>query len=240
MFSFKGITSQSMGLRVLNEINFNAPERDRNLIQIPGRDGNLIVDNGRFDDVLLTILCRLEVAGRQNVEQATSKINNWLSTDVGYHQFLWHNDPEFEYLARIESGTTTTRRLSQLANTMVNFSLHPIKYLRTSMIEREIDNGNILVNSLSMEAKPLIRILGNGPIRLTVGNQFVDINIPNDAKGCKIDTTNQMITILDGNQSLSRQMSGEFPKLISGNNPISWAGNSDFQVFITPRLGALV
>ena len=239
MFSFKGISAKSMSLRVLNNVVFNSPSRDTNLIHVPGRNGNLVKDNGRYGDVLRSIPCRLE-SSRENVEQMVSKIHHWLVKDVGYHEFLWHGDADFVYSARVDSNSVSRRRLTGLADTFIDFQLYPIKYLRSSMVEREIDNGRVLVNSMELDAKPLVRIIGTGLVVLTVDDKIMEINIPENAGGCVIDSETRIITSLDGKTALFRNARGEYPVLAVGNNVVLWSGANDVQVFVTPRLGALV
>jgi predicted phage tail component-like protein len=113
MFTYKGIRSKEMHLRVLNDITFTSPIRDVNVIQVPGRDGDLIMDNGRFESVTRSIPCRLEAPQGANVEVLISRINNWLINDARFHPFTWENDPEFRYLARVEGDVASHRVLSR-------------------------------------------------------------------------------------------------------------------------------
>jgi len=240
MFSFKGIKAQDMNLRILNDITFESPNRSTTIIQIPGRNGSLIMDNGRYEDITRSIPCRLEAPRNRDVEELISRIHNWLGKDIGYHEFLWHKDPDYVYRARAENGAVSGRKLSRLANTLIDFRIHPIKYIKSSMIEREVDHGTIIVNDVEMEANPVIRIVGTGLVWLRIGGSNITINIPNDAEGCIIDSENRTITSLDKQTPLFRNTSGTFPTLDLGNNPVTWESINEIQVFITPRLGVLV
>jgi len=237
MFTYKKIKASDMNLRVLNQIGFTSPMRDIELINVPGRDGELIMDNGRYHSVVRSIPCRIE-ARRDNIEQLMNRIHNWLGTDHKYHDFLWHNDLDFVYKAKIEGQIESQRVLSRLSLIDINLRIHPIKYLRSSLREREIKNGSVIVNTQALEAKPMIRIVGSGNITLQIGDQRVILeNLP---EGCIIDSETQTITNLAQTTTLfSHMRSYPFPKLISGNNKLTWNANH-MQVFIAPRLGALV
>ena len=240
MFNYKGISAKKMGLRVLNDITFDAPKRSTILIDVPGRNGNLVMDNGRYEDVVRSIPCRLEAPKKRDVEKLISKIHNWLGQEVGYHEFLWHKDPDHIYLAMVENGAMSSRRLSQLAQTLIDFSIYPIKYIKSSMIEREVDNGTIIVNDAEMKANPIIRIVGVGLIRLTIGENNITINIPTETEGCIINSENRTITSLDKQIPLFRNTTGTFPVLDLGNNTLIWESANEVQVFVTPRLGVLI
>ena len=47
-FTFDGKTSTDFGMYISGSGTYNAPERDVTTYNIPGRNGDLIVDNGRF------------------------------------------------------------------------------------------------------------------------------------------------------------------------------------------------
>jgi len=237
MFSYKGIRSKDMHLRVLNDISFASPKRDVNLVQVPGRDGDLIMDNGRFESVIRSIPCRIEAPAGTDVESLINGINNWLIKDAGLHPFTWENDPDFTYLASIEGAVVNQRVLSHYGKTVIDFKLHPIKYLESSLTERQITSGTNVENPFNIEAKPILRIVGEGDITITIDRR--ELVLQGIAGGCIVDSETQTITNLDRHITLFERMFSPFPTLQPGNNPITFTGNAA-QVFITPRLGALV
>lgn len=50
-FIFDGHNSADYGLVISGENTHNAPERDTDSLEIPGRSGTLTVDNGRWSNV---------------------------------------------------------------------------------------------------------------------------------------------------------------------------------------------
>jgi len=237
MFTYKGIKSKDMHLRVLNDISFASPKRDVNIIQVPGRDGDIIMDNGRFESVIRSIPCRLEAPTGTDVEELINKINNWLINDAGFHPFTWENDPDFRYLARVEGDVVSQRILSHYGKAVIDFRIHPIKCLESSLTEKEITHGTNLENPFSIPAKPLIRIIGTGDITITIGGR--QLILQGIEGGCIVDSETQTIMSLDRRLTLFNRMFSSFPVLQPGDNPITFSENVD-QVFITPRLGALV
>lgn len=47
-FTFNGVSSETIGLYVGGQNTFGAPQRDVTKISIPGRNGDLVRDNGKF------------------------------------------------------------------------------------------------------------------------------------------------------------------------------------------------
>jgi len=237
MFTYKGIRASDMHLKVLNDVQFTSPVRDVSTLQIPGRDGDLIMDHGRYESVVRSIPCRLEAPAGTNVEELISQIHNWLLDDAGFHTFRWDNDPNFRYLARIKGGVVSQRKLSRYGITVIDFKLHPVKYLESSLSERQVVSGVNIVNPFHIEAKPVLRIIGNGNLTINIGGR--QLVLQGIAGGCILDSETQTITSLDGRITLFERMFSPFPKLSRGDNVITFSG-SGVQVFITPRLGALV
>ena len=236
MFTYKGIRSSEMGLRVSGDLNFNSPVRDVNLVTVAGRNGDLVMDNGRFASVIRSIPCRLNVPKGQQVESLINEITNWLGTDIGFHDFTWSGDPEFVYQVMIENSVSLQRLLPEFGEALVKFRMHPIKYLISSLNERAIANGTNIANPYQLPAKPVIRVIGNGDLLLNIGNQVLDLRDIHN--GIIVDCETMTVTGHDGNTTEFDKMYSTFPEIRTGNNTVMFGG--DFQVFITSRLGVLV
>ena len=234
MFTYKGINSRDMGLRIDGNLSFESPDRDVDLISIAGRNGDLVMDNGRFESVLKTLNCRILTEG--NVEERINQIHNWLATDVGYHDFTWSGDRDFTYQAMVENGVRSQRTLTKLARMAIKFRVHPIKYLTSSLSERQVSSGMNIANPFDIASKPIIRIVGNGNFRLNIGNQVLDLRDIN--RGITVDCETMTVTSFNGQFTEFDKMYSSFPELRPGNNNVIF--NNDFQVFITSRFGVLV
>ena len=53
-FVYNGVSSLDMGLRIESKNVFSAPEYDVTFQSIPGRNGDLILPNGRYPNVQVT------------------------------------------------------------------------------------------------------------------------------------------------------------------------------------------
>lgn len=56
-FTFDGIKSSEYGVWISGENTFATPERDVTVVEIPGRNGTLTMDNGRWKNVQITYPC---------------------------------------------------------------------------------------------------------------------------------------------------------------------------------------
>ena len=48
---FDNVSSRTYGVYITGEAVYNAPERDVEMITIPGRSGTFALDNGRFENI---------------------------------------------------------------------------------------------------------------------------------------------------------------------------------------------
>ena len=49
-FTYNGISSADMGIRIQSKSIYSAPKYDISSVSIPGRDGELLVPSGRFSN----------------------------------------------------------------------------------------------------------------------------------------------------------------------------------------------
>ena len=52
--TFNGTSSLSLGVAISGEGSYDSPSRDRTVVTIPGRNGDLVIDNGRFQNIKVT------------------------------------------------------------------------------------------------------------------------------------------------------------------------------------------
>ena len=73
-FTFNGINSGTFGLYIGGQNTFNSPQRDITKVAIPGRNGDLIKDNGRF----LNSQIAYNIVIMNNFAENAMAVRNWL------------------------------------------------------------------------------------------------------------------------------------------------------------------
>ena len=84
-FTYDGVSSQDFGLKIKKDgiNNLSSPQRSYEAIQVKGRNGDLIIDNGNFENFTLEIECYLD--SRESGLNAVSKeLIKWLISDLKY------------------------------------------------------------------------------------------------------------------------------------------------------------
>lgn len=214
-----------MHLRIENNVYFTSPEADVDLIEIPGRDGEVAVSNNRLKGVNFALPVRLNLPDRIDVNRQATKINEWLKADIGWHTLKFSGEPKYEYTAICYEQFDIVETLKNHGRAVISFRLKPYKR-RVGSRTIKVENGMILVNPEKRTSKPLINIEGNGD--MVIQNNNKDWLIINNVENY-ITIDSELMSIYKDDTSQFDKMNGElvplFPLLKSGDNAITWAGN---------------
>ena len=83
-FTFNGTPSTNFGVYISGNGVFGAPQRMYDIRSIPGRNGSLIMDNKRLDDILVTYHAFIYTDFKNKVDQ----LRNWLlsKANIGWQK----------------------------------------------------------------------------------------------------------------------------------------------------------
>lgn len=224
-FEYKGINSLDMHLKILNDISFPSPEADIEFLEVLGKDGEVVIDNGRLKSVEFSIPVHLRLPKNIDVGYMSGKISEWLKTDVGWHPFKFSGIRDYDYIGICYQQFDIQETLSNFGKTVITFKLKPIRRLSDDN-RREILNGQSIINPVKRPGKPLIYIEGSGPI--TLKNNGIDWLKLNSIDG-NITIDSELMTVYKGSASHFEKMLSTlrplFPILSDKENLITWTGN---------------
>lgn len=127
--------------RIVNPGLFDAPERDVTKVSIPGRSGDLLLDNGRFKNVTVEYDCLIES------DDAMRDFNNlvaWLKSLTGYQRIEERFHPD-EYRLGIFNASITAKTADRKT---INFKLKVDCKPQRYMVEGEREYGNVIPGEL--------------------------------------------------------------------------------------------
>lgn len=236
--TFAGKSSNTYGMRLLAKITFETPGRDYDEIEVPGRNGSLLIDRGRYKtigrdfDFVIT-----KLASYPSIEAQLNSISNWLNSAKGWQDLTFDGDPDYTYRAAITSSLNFDRESPNRATGTISFIVHPVKFLNTGRNSVAVTTGLTLVNPYAIESLPKITINGTG------GGTFnfcsTAFRLQNVTKGIVIDVQNQSaISLNDGLPAYSQVLTYPFPTLVPGDNKITFPAG--FSMSIIPNWGVLV
>ena len=86
-FEYNDISSLDMGLRIESKNVFSAPKYESKFQSIPGRDGDLILPNGRFPNVQITYSVFLPTKTKEQLAEKITAVKAWLFYEPDrYHE----------------------------------------------------------------------------------------------------------------------------------------------------------
>lgn len=193
-FLFDGKKSNEFGVYCSGGGTYGSPSRSVDEIDIPGRNGTIQIDKGKFENISVTYSCWI---ARDANKEKLDAFRAWLLSKRGYKRLEdpYHPD-EFRMAAYNSNLDPDMGILNKSAKFDVEFNCKPQRFLKSGDMLREIANNSKIVNPTMYDALPLIRIYGYGT--LTVGNETISIashsndyiDIDCDIMDCYCGTTN--------------------------------------------------
>lgn len=172
-FTFDNINSLTEGVYISGSSAFNAPERDVEMIVIPGRNGEFIRDNGRFNNIEVTYPCGV-VGDSTDFKTKMQNIRNKLASKRGYCRLVDTYNPN-EYRMGVFKDAIEVEPVAQ--NTAgefeVVFNCKPQRYLISGETKTTVTSGSTVTNPTQFDAQPMIMTKGYGT--LTVNGYEIEI-----------------------------------------------------------------
>ena len=231
-FIFRGIDSRDIGVVVEDMFDVHRPKRNVQTIQVPGRDGRLMQDDGTYDTYT--------ISGKINCFGAPlSDVYAWLS---GSGDLILGDEPTRSIRASATAQVKNTRfRCDGCYDSLqVSFDCQPFRY-HVEQTEGANDipltsSPATVSNPGTHKSAPRLTIEGTGDAVLTIGTQILEVTdlaggVIVDAELCEcFDLTetalrNERVTLMDDS----------FPVLHPGANIISWTGDGVTKVTVVPR-----
>lgn len=226
-FVFNGKKGSDFGIYISGSGTYNFPERDITKYEVPGRNGDLIVDNGRFKNIALKYPAFI----KQNFKENTDGARMWLLQSSAYHRLEDTYHPDVFRLARFVGPLDwSTRFLNRSGECDLIFDCKPQRFLKSGEIPIISDVEVSVFNPTPFEANPLIRVYGTSGT-LTVGNNIVQIQSINEYIDIDSDLQNAYKGVNNCNADI---VLDTFPALPQGETGISFNGDIT-KIEIMPR-----
>lgn len=217
------------GVVVSGEGTYDAPERSVTEEVVPGRNGTLLIDNGRFENVVVTYPAAIV----QNFQRNMEGLRNYIQSVKGYIRLEDSYHPDVFYLAMPTGGISvkTSGYMNREGQFDLEFTRKPQRFLKSGEnVIRMTATGNVY-NPTAFDALPLVRIWGNGTVMF--GGTSVTWSGPSSY--VDIDCDIQDAYYMGTNMNQYIQLSGyDFPKLEPGQTRVT-IGEGVTSVEITPR-----
>ena len=193
-FTFDDIVSSDYYVWISGSGTFDAPVRSVEYIQIPGRSGDLIRENNRYNNIDITYPCFISKAFPNRFDAFRAK----LMSKAGHYYLLQdtYHPAEFRMATITGSIQPETGPFNQAGQFDLTFNCKPQRYLVSGLIEQEYTASGTITNPTLFTAKPHIRIYGTGTlvigaVSITIAsNSYEYIDIDCEAMDCFYQANN--------------------------------------------------
>lgn len=162
--SFDNTSSRNYGVYITGEAVYNAPERDVEMIDIPGRNGAYALDNGRFQNIEVTYFAGITADTEADFRQAISDFRNFLCSKKGYVRLSDDYNPDEYRMAIYKSGLEVTPAQLRAGEFDITFECKPQRFLTSGETATSVANNGTLTNPTLFESRPLLQFAGYGDI----------------------------------------------------------------------------
>lgn len=213
------------GVYISGEGTYNAPERSITEEVVPGRNGSLIIDNGRYQNIEVSYPAFIIRDFPRNM----AGLRSYLASLRGYSRLEDSYHPDEYRMAALSGGidVQTSGYMNREGQFTLTFNCKPQRFLRSGEYAIPVTSGATVYNPTLFDAKPLIRVYGKGSITVngetmewSGSSEYVDIDC--DIQDCYYMGAN-----------MNNYVTGDFPVLSPGDNVIAFTGSTS--VRITPR-----
>lgn len=223
-FEYKGIRSTDMGLRIEKKDVFSAPEYDVEFKSIPGRNGDLILPNGRYPNGQVTYSVFLPAKTQQELADKITAVKAWLYTEQDrYHVLSDSYDDRFFRKAVFAAKLDIEDELRRIGVFTISFSCHPFRYSAEGDKVVLVGDGNVITNPFAFASKPIVRVVGSGSGTLTIQSASSNASWHFDSIDEYVEIDSEHMNCYKGAELKNDTVAGDgFPILYPGNNTVSF------------------
>ena len=174
---FDGEDSRDYGVYITGEAVFNSPERDVEMISIPGRNGEYARDLGRFTNIEVTYPAGLVGVDEADFADAIADFRNMLGSRVGYCRLEDDYNPGEYRMGVFKAGLEVTPANLKSGEFTITFNCKPQRWLTSGEAAVALTSGDTINNPTLFDARPMLQVWGYGSI--DINGQGINIgNVP--------------------------------------------------------------
>lgn len=212
-FKFGEHSTKDFDLVIQAPPTYNFPEKDVSVEHIPGRNGDLIIDNNCWKNTERTYSIASVFRPGTDFISNSERLIKWLTSKEGYHRLEDSYDPDVYRLGSFKNSGSLTNYYDKATAINVTFDCKPQRYLKNG--EKSVEfSGSVatLENPTGYYSLPEITIKNILPLE----NEVLLFTIQND---------NKVTSVVS------------FNKIRSANDPYDITLNSELQTAYSTQQG---
>lgn len=159
-FKFNGKSSEDFGLFIQTPPTYSYPERDMTATHVPGRNGNIVIDNNSYKNVERAYLVGKKYSGNTGYYDNFQMILDWLSFPKGKYVVLEDTyDSDIYRLASFQAEGSFVDYFNKAGATTISFNCKPQRFLKSGDVDLiHVGKTYTIENLFGYVALPIIKI----------------------------------------------------------------------------------
>lgn len=231
VFVLDGKSSKDFNIICNGSAVYSMPARNVESVDVAGKNGALIFDNGSFQNITISYSCTV----LQDFEKSIALLKSYYGSRNGYVRLEDSYTPDFFRMAycnmemQVEGIKPNHGGPYQGGNFTINFNCKPQLFYKSGEKSQDYASGDKLYNPSYMTANPLITVYETGTYH--IGSSSFTINSLNGCADCTIDS--ELQDCYHDLTSLNQYVTiDEFPELPQGETGLQFDAE---KITITPR-----
>ena len=183
MIKFAGIRSDEMNVIIEHYPTRTFPEASYEVVEVPGRDGDIIISNGNFKNYRQSYSAFIQSFDPEapRYQDIARKVCEWLLGHPGYQRLEDSYDPDFYRMAYYSGGSEFSNFFNTYGRGSIEFTCAPRRFYKNGENKIEVSSGDVLINPSIFPSEPVYEISGssitvNGK-SMTFGSSGVIIDV---------------------------------------------------------------
>lgn len=214
-------SSKDYHIQVEHPPGYDIPEKDYDVVHVPGRNGDIIIGKGSYKNIKKEYEISFGSLSRKFSYMAR-EVAEWLSSSSTYARLEDSYEPDYYRLGLFVGPTNIENILDHGGRAKIEFTCKPQHFLKNGDKVILFSSAGSLKNPTNQTSFPIITVRGTGtgtinvngyPGRISAIDGYITIN--GEIQDCYKDTLNKNSTVT---------FEKGYPRLNPGENKISWSG----------------
>lgn len=232
-FDYNGQSTRDFNCYITKKTSYDKPERDITSLSVPGRSGDLIIDNKRYKNISIEYGIKFftdDITGRDNHDFSAQyrRISSWLTPTNNYFVLSDSYDPDYYRKACLSSSVNLTHPRKDIGTFSVKFNCKPYRYSYDGENTYTLTSSGTIYNPEDEESLPLIKIYIGETYQIAtiiVGGTLFKVNTTGTAI---IDS--EMMNVYKRSGSANVNLNGAYTASGKDGFPILKSGNTTIQL----------
>lgn len=173
--TFGGISTTTYSVIVAGYGEYGAPNRAVTLVEVPGRNGSIVLDQGYYENITIKYDLVVKATDQSAFKTAVDSYRNAIVSQLGYQRLTDTYHPNEYRMAMYAGGFEDEPQFhGRSAIFTLEFNCKPQRFLTSGETAVAVANNGTVTNPTKYASSPLLEVWGYGS--LTVNGYPITIN----------------------------------------------------------------